>query len=73
MKEIIKIYISKYLTNEWAIQIARKQWGTDAPQFVKRSRQYVFDRFVLDENDGFEVVAIASDAEPKSANFYGIC
>ena len=63
MKEIIKIHISKYLTNEWAIQIARKQWGTDAPQFVKRSRQYVFDRFVLDENDGFEVVAIAVNNE----------
>ena len=63
MNEIIKIHISKYLTNEWAIQIARKQWGTDAPQFIKCSRQYVFDRFVLDENDGFEVVAIASDNE----------
>ena len=63
MKEIIRIYVSKYLTNEWAIQIAQKQWGTDAPPFVKQSRQYVFDRFVLDENDGFEVVAVASDNE----------
>lgn len=63
MKEIIKIKVSKFLTNEWAVQIARKQWGTDAPPFVRRSRQYVFDRFVLDEHDGFEIVATASDNE----------
>ena len=62
MKEIIKIQISKYLTNEWAVQIARKQWGTGAPEFVRRSRQYVFDQF-LDENDWFEVVAVTSDNE----------
>lgn len=62
MKEIIKIHISKFLTNEWAVQIAQKQWGTDSPEFVKRSRQYVFDQY-LDENDWFEVVAVTSDNE----------
>lgn len=62
MNEIIKIQISKFLTNEWAVQIAQKQWGTDSPEFVKRSRQYVFDQY-LDENDWFEVVAVTSDNE----------
>ena len=62
MNEIIRIQISKFLTNEWAVQIARKQWGTDAPEFVRRSRQYVFDQF-LDENDWLEVVAVTSDNE----------
>lgn len=62
MKEIITIQISKFLTNELAQKIAQKQWGSSAPTFVNRVRQYVFDEMIND-NDCFGVVAMASDNE----------
>ncbi len=56
MNEIITIQISKFLTNEFVREIAQKQWETDAPPQVNRSRQYIFDE-IMDENDCFGVVA----------------
>ena len=43
MKEIITIQISKFLNNELVEQIAQKQWHSQSPAFVNRSRQYIFD------------------------------
>jgi hypothetical protein len=48
MDEIITIQISKFLTDEYVRQIAQKQWRTDAPQWVNRSRQYIFDEIMND-------------------------
>ena len=56
MKEIITIQISKFLSNEIVKRIAQKQWKADTPPWVNRSRQYVFDE-IMDENDCFGVVA----------------
>ena len=55
MKEIIRIQISKFLSNELVEQIAQKQWHTTNPAFVNRSRQYVFDE-LTDDNDCFGVL-----------------
>ena len=60
MNEIITIQISKFLTDELAREIAKKQWKTDAPLWVNRSRQYIFDE-LMNGNDCFGVVATASD------------
>ena len=60
MDEIITIQISKFLTDEYVRQIAQKQWRTDAPQWVNRSRQYIFDE-IMNDNDCFGIVATASD------------
>lgn len=56
MREIITIRISKYLTNELAKEIAVKEWNSDAPQWVNRTRQCIF-RELVNDNDCFEVVA----------------
>ena len=56
MKEIITIQISKFLTNELTRKIAQKQWKTTAPSWVNRSRQYIFDE-LMNENDCFGVIA----------------
>ena len=60
MDEIITIQISKFLTDEYVRQIAQKQWRTDAPQWVNRSRQYIFDE-IMNDNDCFGIVATAFD------------
>ena len=60
MKEIIRIQISKFLSNELVEQISQKQWHTTNPAFVNRSRQYVFDE-ITDGNDCFGVVALAAE------------
>ena len=60
MKEIITIQISKFLTNELVREIAQTQWKTDAPPWVNRSRQYIFDE-IMNDNDCFGVVATASN------------
>ena len=60
MDEIITIQISKFLTDEYVRQIAQKQWRTDAPQWVNRSRQYIFDE-IMNDNDCFGIVVTASD------------
>lgn len=60
MNEIITIQISKFLTDEFVRQIAQKQWKTDAPPWVNRSRQYIFDE-IMNENDCFGVVATAAN------------
>ena len=60
MNEIITIRISKFLTDEFVRQIAQKQWKTDAPPWVNRSRQYIFDE-IMNENDCFGVVATAAN------------
>ena len=59
MKEIITIQISKFLTNELVEGIAQNQWRSSTPQFINRSRQYIFDEFV-NNNDCFGVIAITS-------------
>ena len=60
MKEIITIQISKFLTNDLVKKIAQKQWKTTDPSWINRSRQYVFDEF-MNENDCFGVVATTSN------------
>lgn len=60
MKEIITIRVSRFLTDELVRQIAQGQWGSAAPSSVNRSRQYIFDE-LIHENDCFGVVAVASD------------
>ncbi len=55
MKEIITIQVSQYLTNELAFKIAKAAWHSDAPAWVNRVRQAVFDDKLL--NDRFEVIA----------------
>ena len=60
MNEIITIQISKFLTDELAREIARKQWKSDDPIWVNRSRQYIFDE-LMNGNDCSGVVATASD------------
>lgn len=60
MKEIITIQISKFLTNGLVHKIAHMQWNTTAPLWVNRSRQYVFDE-IINENDCFGVVATAQN------------
>ena len=60
MDEIITIQISKFLTDEYVRQIAQKQWRTDAPQWVNRSRQYIFDE-IMNDNNCFGVVAITQN------------
>lgn len=62
LPKLITIQISKFLTNELAQKIAQKQWKTTAPSWVNRSRQYVFDE-LLNENDCFGVVATAPDGD----------
>lgn len=62
MKELITIQISKFLTNELAENIAQKQWKSSAPTWVNRSRQYIFDE-ILDENDCFGIIATTSNNE----------
>ena len=62
MKEIISIKISKYLTDEYVTQIAQKQWGSQNPEWINRSRQYVFDE-LINNNYCFGVVAVNSDDE----------
>ena len=57
MKEMITIQISKFLSNAIAAQIAQKQWHSQSPAFVNRSRQYIFDE-IADANDCFGVVAL---------------
>ena len=59
MKEIITIQISKFLTNELVEQIAQNQGESSSPQFTNRSRQYIFDELVND-NDCFGVIATTS-------------
>lgn len=59
--QIITIQISKFLTNELAKEIAQKQWKTTAPSWVNRSRQYIFDE-IINENDCFGVVATTSNS-----------
>ena len=58
--KLITIQISKFLTDEYVRQIAQKQWRTDAPQWVNRSRQYIFDE-IMNDNDCFGIVATTSD------------
>lgn len=60
MKEIITIQISKFLTNELAEKIAQKQWRSSEPQWTNRSRQYIFDQLIND-NDCFGVIATTSN------------
>ncbi|MBQ4575004.1 MAG: GNAT family N-acetyltransferase [Clostridia bacterium] len=60
MKEIISIQISKFLTNDLAEKIAHKQWKSSAPSWINRSRQYIFDELIND-NDCFGVVATSSN------------
>lgn len=60
MREIITIQISKFLTNELVEKIAQQQWKATAPQWVNRSRQYVFDE-IINDNDCFGVVATAQN------------
>ncbi len=62
MKEIISIKISKFLTNDYVTQIAQKQWGSQNPEWINRSRQYVFDE-LINNNDCFGVVAVNSNEE----------
>ena len=62
MKEIIRIQISKFLSDELVEQIAQKQWHSQSPAFVNRSRQYIFDE-ITDENDCFGVVALTAKNE----------
>ena len=62
MEEIITIQISKFLTNELAEKIAQKQWHSSAPAWVNRSRQYIFDE-LINENDCFGVIATTSNGE----------
>lgn len=62
MKEIITIQISKFLSNEIVKKIAQKQWKADTPPWVNRSRQYVFDE-IMNENDCFGVVATTQNNE----------
>lgn len=62
MKDIITIKISKFLTNDYVAQIARNQWRSEAPEWINRSRQYVFDELIND-NDCFGVVAVDSNDE----------
>lgn len=62
MKEIITIQISKFLTNELAEKIAQMQWGSSAPPWTNRLRQYMFDELV-GSNDCFDVVATTSNNE----------
>lgn len=62
MREIITIRISKYLTNDLAKEIAVKEWSSDAPQWVNRTRQYIF-RELVNDNDCFEVVATTAHHE----------
>lgn len=62
MKEMITIQISKFLRNEWAAQIAQKQWNAQTSTFVNRSRQYIFDE-IADENDCFGVIALTATDE----------
>ncbi len=62
MKEIITIQISKFLNNELVEQIAQKQWHSSNPTFVNRSRQYIFDE-LIDDNDCFGVVALTINNE----------
>lgn len=57
MKEIITIQISKFLSDELVNQIAQKQWGSQSPAFVNRSRQYVFDE-LIESNECFDVIAL---------------
>ena len=54
--QIITIQISKFLTNELVKEIAQKQWKTTAPSWVNRSRLYIFDE-IINDNDCFGVVA----------------
>lgn len=62
MKESITIKISKFLTNDYVAQIARNQWRSEAPEWINRSRVYVFDELIND-NDCFGVVAVDSNDE----------
>lgn len=59
---MITIQVSKFLTNELAEKIAQNQWGSSAPSWTNRSRQYVFDELV-NGNDCFDVVATTSNNE----------
>lgn len=61
MKEIITIQVSQYLTNELAFKIAKAAWHSDAPAWVNRVRQAVFDDKLM--NDCFEVVATNAEQE----------
>ena len=49
MKESITIKISKFLTNDYVAQIARNQWRSEAPEWINRSRLYVFDELINDK------------------------
>lgn len=60
MKEIITIKVSRFLTDELVRKIAVMQWNSSAPQCVNRSRQYIFDE-IIGENDCFGVTAVSSD------------
>ncbi len=60
MKDIITIQVSKFLSNELAKKIAQKQWGSSEPPWVNRTRQYIFDE-LLNDNDCFDVVATTSN------------
>ncbi len=62
MKEIITIQVSKFLTTELTEKIAQKQWKSSAPNWINRSRQYIFDELV-NGNDCFGVVATTSKNE----------
>ena len=59
MKEIITIQISEFLTNELVEQIAQNQWRSSTPQFINRSRQYIFNE-LINSNDCFGVIATTS-------------
>lgn len=63
MKEIITIKISKFLTNDYVTQIAKNQWSSQEPQWVNRSRQYIFDELIINNNDCFGVIAVNSNNE----------
>ncbi len=60
MKEIISIKITKFLTNDYVTSIALKQWGSEEPQWINRSRQYIFEE-LINNNDCFGVVAVTAD------------
>ena len=62
MKEMITIQISKFLSNAIVAQIAQKQWHSQSPAFVNRSRQYIFDE-IADENNCFGVIATTGKNE----------
>lgn len=59
MKEIITIQVSKFLNTELVEKIAKKQWKSSSPNWINRSRQYIFDELV-NGNDCFGVIATTS-------------